>query len=197
MENNTHKESHRIIKITVFVLAIACVGILARTYINSRADTEQALKVNRVLGSPISDSLVISSNGEVNRQLMELASKKIEELKLINQFMGSSPIAQMSKKYQDTCNCFVPTYFNKSFEDLFLKNNGVDPKRYLGSSEFSNWPDSLARQYEKQDFYSLRNGVYEFDANFVLGGELKKGRFVKWSDYDRNIYMYYLTTQNK
>ena len=191
------KESSRIIKIGIIMLGISAFMTIMYYYLDNRSKVESSLKMNEALGHPISDSLIITDNGSVNNELMNLAMEKIKRLELINQFMESSPIAQMSKQYQDSCNCFVPVYFNKSFSELFLKRNGINPDTYLYSSEYSNWPDSLASKYEEQDFKSLKSGVYEFETNFILGDSIKTGRFVKWSDYGKNIYMYYLTTQNK
>lgn len=153
------------------------------------------VQLNDTIGSPLSDSLILSTESISDAKVMQIAGDKIERLELIKQFSDSSPLPMLAKELIDSCKCFVPTYFNQSFAEMFLIPNNINPNTYLGSHEFDNWPDTLARDYEQQDFDSLRGGVIEFETDFVMNGKIKHGRFTKWSDNKSKIYMYYLTTK--
>jgi len=180
--------------------ALTAIGVLllfdsVHNHLNKSNIKESVMTLNESIGKPFSDSTILSTESFTDAQVMKIASDRIDKLELIKQFSDSSPLPMLAKELIDSCECFVPTYFNKSFAEMFLIPNNINPETYLGSSEYDNWPDTLATQYEKQDFDSLKKGVTEFDTDFVIANKLKHGRFTKWSDNKRRIYMYYLTTK--
>lgn len=180
--------------------ALTLIGVLLllnaiHTEINKVNIKRSIIELNKDIGSPLSDSLILSTESISDAQVMQIAGDKIERLELIKQFSDSSPLPMLAKELKDSCSCFVPTYFNNSFVQMFLIPNNINPDTYLGTSEYDNWPDTLARDYEQQDFDSLRSGVIEFETDFVVNGKIQHGRFTKWSDNKSKIYMYYLTTK--
>lgn len=183
-----------------FEYALSIIGVLLllnaiHTELNKVNVKKGIIELNESVGKPFSDSLIMSTESMTDAKIMKIASEKIDRLEMIKQFSDSSPLPMLAKELIDSCGCFVPIYFNKAFAEMFLIPNSINPDNYLGSHERANWPDTLAVNYEKQDFDSLKNGVTEFETNFVINGKIRKGWFTKWSDNKSKIYMYYLTTK--
>ena len=126
-----------------------------------------------------------------NAVILQGAETKILELNRIKELTDMHPYPLLIKELKDSCRCFVPIYFNKAFSDLFLLPNNINPSTYLYSKEHSNWPDSLASEYQREDFRVLYNGKEEFNVDFTHNKKIKKGKFVKWSNGRDVVYLCY------